>query len=388
MVRPTVVLADVHLVRTTPAPVTNDLARLIRSHAGHRIVVNGDLFDLSADDVRLPRDVAVGQALAAHPAALSALSEHVDRGGELWLVSGNHDAEVGAPGFRETLLAELRVSPEARDRVRTSAWFFRVGGLHVEHGHLYDPDNAPAHPLVMGEPSLGVHFVEQFIGPAGAHRYLTANDDTPLHLFLSSFAWYGPRAPYVIYRYFYTAFGALLRSGPLYRANGEVDLGRNRVRAASDVLGVTGDEIERLAALRATPTLESTARTFSRLYFDRVIGTLSLSAGLGAALSGQRRAASALGALGASILAGSWAMGHNRYRGSVSERLAASARAVANVANVPLVVFGHTHSEALEEGYANTGSFSFPGRAPGRPYLLIEGSHEAPRAVRRYLLPA
>ena len=49
-----------------------------------------------------------------------------------------------------------------------------------------------------------------------------------------------------------------------------------------------------------------------------------------------------------------------------------------------LVVFGHTHREALEEGYANTGSFAFPGRSPGRPYLEIEGTDEHPRAVRKH----
>ena len=49
-----------------------------------------------------------------------------------------------------------------------------------------------------------------------------------------------------------------------------------------------------------------------------------------------------------------------------------------------LVVFGHTHREALADGYANTGSFAFHGSAPGRPFLEIEGTEEHPRAVRRY----
>ncbi len=86
------------------------------------------------------------------------------------LVAGNHDAEVGSPERRAALLAALRVSPEARARVRTSPWFFREAALHIEHGHLFDPDNAPAHPLVIGERSLGVHLVEEFIAPTGAHR--------------------------------------------------------------------------------------------------------------------------------------------------------------------------------------------------------------------------
>ena len=78
--------------------------------------------------------------------------------------------------------------------MRVSPWFFREGGLHVEHGHLYDPDNAPAHPLV-GAPSLGVHFVEEFIAKTGAFAYLNANDGTPLELFLCAFPGTGARAP-------------------------------------------------------------------------------------------------------------------------------------------------------------------------------------------------
>ena len=55
--------------------------------------------------------------------------------------------------------------------------------------------------------------MEEFIAPTGAHRYLEATDDTPLRLLLSAFKWYGPRAPYVIYRYFYAAIGAMLAAG-------------------------------------------------------------------------------------------------------------------------------------------------------------------------------
>ena len=48
------------------------------------------------------------------------------------------------------------------------------------------------------------------------------------------------------------------------------------------------------------------------------------------------------------------------------------------------MIFGHTHVEAAGDAYANTGSFAFPGRAPGRPYLEIEGTADSPRAARRY----
>ena len=181
-----VALGDVHLTRSTPRAVSDDLARLIEEHAGDRIVIAGDLFDLSADLPRLPLPQAIEAVFATHSQAKAALGRHIIQGGELWLVSGNHDAELGFGDFRAALEQALDLPLEARSRLRTTPWFFREGNLHIEHGHLYDPDNAPAHPLVVGE-SLGVHFVEQFIAPTGAYRYLNMNDETPLKLFLSAF---------------------------------------------------------------------------------------------------------------------------------------------------------------------------------------------------------
>jgi len=224
--------------------------------------------------------------LGALPKARAALAEHVDRGGELWLVSGNHDADVGDDDFRAHLLEALAVSSEGRARVRTSPWFFRDGALHLEHGHLFDPDNAPAHPLVVGEHSLGVHFVEEFIAPSGAHRYLNANDRPPLELFTSAFAWYGLRAPLVVYRYFYAAFTALARSGPLYRAGDEPRAGAERIGRFAEEVGIDAELAARLVGLGPPPTLESLAATFSRLYLDRVVGTLAIAGGLGATLAG------------------------------------------------------------------------------------------------------
>src|SRR5262249_23662011 len=153
-------------------------------------------------------------------------------------------------------------------------------------------------PLVRGAPSLGVHFVEEFIAPAGAHHYLQVNDATPLELFLASFTTYGRRAPYVIYRYFYAAITAMLRSGPFYRAASERAQGRALEEAFARELGVPRDLCEILLAHGATPTMESLARTFSRLYFDRVIATLAIAGGLGAGAAGRRVGGGAVAALG------------------------------------------------------------------------------------------
>lgn len=380
----TVVLADLHLIRESPRPLAADLAAFVAAHAGDRLVCAGDLFDLPADGPRRPAREAVSAVLGAHPDVRAALGRHLDTGGKLVLLGGNHDADVGAASFPADLVAALGATPSAALQVQTSPWFLREGALHLEHGHVYDPDNAPAHPLVQGASSLGVHFVEEFIRPAGAHRYLQVNDQTPLKLFLSSFTWFGARAPHVIYRYFHAAFAAMLKSGPFYRAHGE----RERGAALADVfaadIGVDRDLVERVLAHGAAPTMESLARTISRLYFDRVVATLSISGGLGAVAAGKPVEGSVVAALGAVLMAASWSRGHDRFGGTVPERLAASAARLAEGTGARLVVFGHTHREGEGERYVNTGSFAFPRGAPGRPYVEIEGSPEAPRAVRRH----
>jgi UDP-2,3-diacylglucosamine pyrophosphatase LpxH len=378
------VFADMHLVPHTPRAAAADLARVVDANPGARLHFLGDLFDLPAASPRKPHREAVVDALGAHPDVRAALGRHLDGGGELWLVGGNHDAEVGTAGFTEHLVAALGASPSACARVRASPWFFRDGGLHLEHGHLYDPDNTPAHPLVKGRPSLGVHFVEEFVAPTNAHHYLNVNDSTPLKLFLASFTTYGRRAPYVIYRYFHAAIGAMLTSGPFYRASSEVPEGLAKHDAYARELGVKSELVDALLALGAKPTLESLSRTFSRVYFDRVIATLTIVSGLGVAAAGGGAPFGALAGLGALLMVASWANGHNRYGGAVRERLSDSAARIADTTGARLVLFGHTHHEVDGERYANPGSFAFPGHAPGRPFLEIEGTEDAPRAIRRY----
>lgn len=381
-----VALGDVHLTRSTPRTVSNDLARLVEMHPGARIVIAGDLFDLSADLPKLPLVRAIDEVFATHVRVKSALGRHIIQGGELWLVSGNHDAALGFDDFRTALENVLDLPAAARSRLRTTPWFFREGHLHIEHGHLFDPDNAPSHPLVMGEASLGVHFVEQFIAPTGAYRYLNMNDETPLKLFLSAFSFYGPRAPYVIYRYFHAAIQAVVRSGPAFRrrSQSEEPLGARELNRFTESLGVSPDLAHTLLDLGASPTLESISRTFSRLYFDRVLSTIAMTAGLSTMALGHKRAGKTIFSLGALAMASSWARGHNRYRGTTAEQLADGAQKIVDATGARLVIFGHTHREALGENYANTASFAFPRSAPGRPFLEIDADPEKPTAYRRY----
>jgi hypothetical protein len=388
--RRTFVLGDVHLTRHTAPAVAADLARFFAGAAGQRVIVAGDFFDLATDAPHEERRRAVSDVLGAHPELRGALGRFLDGGGELTLLGGNHDAAMGDTAAG----AELRELIGARSDAALSAapWFLRDAGLHVEHGHFYDPDNAPAHPLVDGAVSLGVHFSSEFIHATQAHRFLQANDGTPLNLFLSSFRWYGWGAPRVVLRYFQAAFAALAKAGPFYRAASERGSGEERHARFAEAAGVPTAVVDAVLAAGAAPTLESWSATFARLYMDRVIATVAITGGAGAlgigALRGAPRVA-AWGAgsvvLGSMLMATSWLHAHDRYRGTVVERLASAAERIGTT-GAELVVFGHTHREACGDGYANTGSFAWPREAPGRPYLEIV-REPRPRAVRHYLAP-
>ena len=384
MSRRTIAVGDLHLVRETPRGVIEDFASLVESHRGSRLIVAGDLFDLSADHPGVSKTTALERSFQENARVRAVLAEHVERDGELWLLAGNHDSALAEMNVDAMVRRALGTDATSASRVRTSPWFLRDGGLHVEHGHLFDPDNATDHPLAANLRSLGVRFVEDFVAPTGAFRYLNANDGTPLMLFVSAFTWYGRRGPYVVYKYFDTAFRAVLSIGPFRDATAERDWGRTREDGFFSSLG--NDDPSRfrdLLELGAPPTMGSLGETLSRLYLDRVAATCMLMSGLALFAAGRRRAAFTSIGLGALAMGASWALGHDRYGGTVPERLREGARAIRGACPTDLVVMGHAHRDHVEDGYANTGSFAFPRGLPGRPFIEISTKHGKPAAESR-----
>lgn len=381
--RRTVALGDVHLTRATPAHVTDDVARFFRAHRGERILFTGDVLDLSADAPHL-EPARAHEGVLAHPEIARAMAEHLDAEGELYWVAGNHDAAVGEPDFAKRLATGLGVGAAAAARLRASPWFFRLDNVHLEHGHRFDPDNAPAHPLAADAPSLGVTMVHEFIVPTGAHAYLNANDGTPLELFLSSFKWYGLRGPYVVARFFTAAAAALAKSGRRFDAASQIHEGSQKQADFASEHAFERSLLEALTDLGATPTLASARDTFFRLYLDRVAASLAILGGGAAFAAGARLSGAALALLGGAVMAASWSRGHDRYGGAVHDRLADGAARVAELTGDPLVVFGHTHKTAGAGSYANPGSFSFTKGAPGRAFVEIEdAASDRPKAVLR-----
>ncbi|MCL2724487.1 MAG: metallophosphoesterase [Polyangiaceae bacterium] len=378
----TLVVADVHLTTHTPRAVSRDLARLFETNRGARIIVAGDLFDRSAECAPTP---SVEEVLERHEDVRRALGEHVGLGGELWLCAGNHDAELTDETFRTNLRDALRLDADAHARLKTTPWLLRFGRLHVEHGHLYDPDNVPAHPLAIGSPSLGVTFVKEFIAPTGAFAYLNRNDKLPLELFIEAFTRYGWRGPHVVATYFRAALSCLRRSGARYRPENARSVGDAALPSFAREHCL--DERQLYALCNAAPasTMASFGDTFARLYLDRVMATMALLAGAGLLAGNKRKAGVALGALGALGLLTSWSKKKDRYGGRVPELLRDGAALVQRVTDARAVVFGHAHVPEISGAYANPGSFSFPVGSGGRTYVEIEGTYDAPRPVMRRL---
>jgi hypothetical protein len=376
-----VILGDLHLSAHTPRAVERDLVSLVQAHPGARMVFVGDFFDLSADAPRVPREQAIERGFGARPLVSRALAEHVERGGSLVFLSGNHDPEMGELGAGSEIGRVLGLDARASERITTSPWFFRDGGLHVEHGHIFDPDNAPVHPLAVPRASLGVHFVEEFIAPTGAYAYLNANDGTPLKLFASAFRWYGVRGPYVVYRYFHAAAKALAKSGPFFDGEAESARGLAAMGAFLESVGATRDVADAITALSAPPTMNSFRDTVARLYLDRVVSTLACLAGASALGLGRPALGATLLGAGALGLAASWLRGHDRYGGTVPERLREGALGIAAATGAKLVVLGHAHQADERGAYANTGSFAFPRGLSGRPLLVVDDSSRATRVL-------
>jgi len=375
--RPLVVVSDVHLSHGTSRDTAFALGRLVERHPGHEIVLNGDVWNLSLDPPgRDPTESALAM-LRPHGALCHTLRAHLAAGGRIVVVPGNHDAGVGKRSFRAALLAELELGGDAP--LEVAAWLVRRGPVHVEHGHVYDPDNAPTHPLVPPAPGtepLGVALTRRFLAPNDAFDFAHATEITPLEALARAFRVFGARTPLLLARYFVEAgrFSLEARFRPELLA--EKRAGDALFAIAAREAGVEASLLRALDEDRPRPTHESFEQAFFRLYFDRVAGVAGIVAGgaLVAALRGFWGVGVGVGS--ALYLYESVRRGANRYEGLPVKRLRAAAARVAELTGAGLVVFGHTHVADSAPAYLNPGSFAYRS-GPGRPYAYIDESARA-----------
>lgn len=163
MRRFTLIVSDVHLCgvvqeagawmpyRQPEHLLDEDLRALIDSAVAHakgspiEIVFNGDLFDFDAPEanVRYPRTQSsrddqgaaeiVEKILSDHPRVTDAMRRAQQSGAQLVFIPGNHDAQLALPGVRE------RIKNSVGNASFRTLFHRTPDGIHVEHGHQYDP---------------------------------------------------------------------------------------------------------------------------------------------------------------------------------------------------------------------------------------------------------
>ncbi len=371
--RPSIILSDLHLGPTCPPDTSTAVAQVLRRHPGHETMLLGDTFDLSIDPPSLDPALSVARHMTGNPEFREALRERLSRGVPVTLFAGNHDAQLVRPNVRAGLLSGMGLNDTVP--LRCGLWCAERYGVHLEHGHIYDPDNAPSHPLVApsGETEpLGVCMMRRVLAPTGSLFFAHAHELTPLRGLAQAFVQLGLDAPYLVARYYLEAARVFARARPASFSN-ELSLGDALVLEFANTSGLDGEWLQRLLELRPVPRHHRKKDVFYRLYLDRSIATAVwwLTSILGAVTA----LPAFWGMTGGSLadLAWSLARGKNRYRGHLLSRMRKAAIAVRSLVDARAVVFGHTHVQESCLGYVNNGSFGFGG-TDGRSYLLLEPS--------------
>ncbi len=395
-IRPVLLVGDLHLGPAAPEGTGRELSLLLGTHPGHELVLLGDVFDLSIESDPMLTPEHVRGHLRRESRLAAALRDHVLGGGSLTLIPGNHDAWLGVPGVRDALVDALRLPRDCPIQIGT--WWIERFGLHLEHGHVWDPDNAPTHPLVVPtaitEP-IGTALTRRVLAPSGALCFAHAHETTPLQGLASAFQALSWRAPHLVSRYFATALMLVLRAAP---RSFEAELHQANLQLAGfcESTGRARSEIEALLSARPTPRHHQAKTTARRLYLDRALATLVLLTGLPTAFTAGPLLGLLMASLGGAYLSASVVRRKNRYRGLMAHELRAAGRLVRTLVNARAVVFGHTHVAEETDGYINLGSFGFPGER-GRPFVLLSGPDQAQRGyvvatgrteLRRLALPA
>jgi UDP-2,3-diacylglucosamine pyrophosphatase LpxH len=371
--KPLIVTSDLHLSAAVSDSTVRDLARLMRDNSGHEFILAGDVFNLSWEAPGRSAVDAVLDLLSALPELASALRGLLAAGAPLTLIAGNHDAGLIAPELRDALLQKLELAPNAA--LEIAPWFVRRGGVHIEHGHFYDPDNAPAHPLAEWSPEtepLGIAITRRFVRPSGAHHFSHAHDTTPLAGIAKAFRVYGARTPLIIAEWFRVAGKLCLETRSKGRFDAERSAGEAALSNFARLVELDCDVLRALLDGGAVPTHRDFQKTFMRLYFDRVFASMGFLLSGAAYVAWKSRAAGIAGLLAGLYLIQSIQRTGNRYEDLPVERLRAAGARIRELTAAETVVLGHTHQVDEVPGYANSGSFGYSQH--GRPYVRVDSN--------------
>jgi len=369
--KPFIVASDLHLSADGSVDTVRDLANLLRDNSGHEFLLAGDVFNLSWEAPGRAPTEAISALLSAHPTLWRAFRSQLSGGAPLTLIAGNHDAGLMAAEIRDALLHRLELGPDSP--LEIAPWFVRRGGVHVEHGHFYDPDNAPAHPLAEWSPEtepLGIAITRRFVRPMGTHHFSHAHDTTPLAGIAKAFRVYGARTPLIIAEWFRVAGKLCLETRRADRFVTEQSAGETALSEFARLVELDPEVLRNLLTGGAVPTHTDFQKTFMRLYFDRVFASSGLLLSGAAYLAWKSRAAGIAALLTGLYLIQSIQRTGNRYEDLPVERLRAAAARVRELTAAEAVIFGHTHQVDEGNGYANSGSFGYSRH--GRPYVRVD----------------
>ena len=369
--QPFIVSSDLHLSAEGSGGTVADLARLLRAHPGQELILAGDVFNLSWEPPDHEPTGVVLSLIDGYPELSAALRQHLTGGGKLTFVAGNHDAGLMDGQLRDALLSKLEL--QANASLEVTHWFVRRGGVHVEHGHFYDPDNAPAHPLAAWTPAtepLGIAVTRRFLSPGGVHQFSHAHETTPLAGILKAFRLYGARTPLIIGNWFRVAAKLCLETQEKGRFDAELAAGEAALQGFAELVELEPDLLRGLLEGGALPTHRDFKKTFMRLYFDRVFASTGLLLSGAAYLAWKSRAAGLLGLLAGLYLIQSVQRTGNRYEDLPNERLRIAAQRIRELTGAHHVILGHTHHVDEVTGYTNSGSFGYSRH--GRPYVFID----------------
>lgn len=369
--KPFIVTSDLHLSADASTGTVRDLTRLMRDNPGHEFMLAGDVFNLSWEAPGRSAVEAVLALLSAHPQLGSAFRAQLAAGSPLTFIAGNHDAGLMSAEVRAALLHRLELAADAP--LEITPWFVRRADVHVEHGHFYDPDNAPAHPLAEWNPEtepLGIAITRRFVRPIGVDHFLHAHDTTPLAGIVKAFRVYGARTPLIIAEWFRTAGKLCFETRDHSRFDAEHSAGEAALSNFARMVELEPEVLRALLEGGAVPTHRDFRKTFMRLYFDRVFASSGLLLSGAAYLAWKSRALGIVSLLAGLYLIQSVQRTGNRYEDLPVERLRAAATRVRELTSAQTVIFGHTHQVDEGPGYANSGSFGYSRH--GRPYVRVD----------------
>ena len=332
------------------------------------LVLNGDVFDFDVprpdgreDAAHTEADAAqrIGRILEDHPAFVDALAGLLARGHRVVFVSGNHDVQLVFPSVRAGILARLEAAtarrmpraapcPNVRVRVLFRAWFHRTrDGVHVEHGHQYDPYCAtryPQAPFVPGtgsvQPTLSSLTMRHLAGRFG---YFNPNADGTFLLtlpgYLSHWARYYLFSRRSLVLAWFVGTLRVVAELVLAQPREEVERALSILLRTARETGAALDALSEHAALFARQEFLRAARI---LWFDKLVLLAALAAVCVATVA-HAPTGIALGALLAGVTLLAARVLPDGGLDQVYARLAPTQREIAHIHSARAVVFGHTH---------------------------------------------